>query len=227
MFEDLKNNIDFFIRNKTRFSRKNFEEKDLKKIEYNNLENLYIEDILSQSFIIRQNKESLRVLDIGSKNWFYAKGEYSFFRRFSENIYLDGVEVDAHRLYSNFYSRYETAKYYIKDLDGVNYIAGNLLDIKKKYDYITWFLPFVVKEPHIYWGLPKKLFCPEKMLHYACSLLDVDGEMLIVNQGEEEARIQKDMLNKLNVKHIELGEIKSKYLEYKYKRFGYLIKNDC
>ena len=108
----------------------------------------------------------------------------------------------------------------------MNYIAGNLLDIKKKYDYITWFLPFVVKEPHIYWGLPKKLFCPEKMLHYACSLLDVDGEMLIVNQGEEEARIQKDMLNKLNVKHIELGEIKSKYLEYKYKRFGYLIKND-
>ncbi|MBR2430434.1 hypothetical protein IKB17_03090 [bacterium] len=226
MFEDLKNNIDFFIRNKTQFSRKNFIEKDLKKIEYNNLENLYIEDILSQCFTIRENQESLRILDIGAKNWFYAKGEYKFFNQISKNIIMDGVELDAYRLYSNFYSRYEVAKYYIKDLNGVNYIIGNLLDIQNKYDYITWFLPFVAKEPHIFWGLPKKYFYPEKLVLHAYTLLKDNGKMLIINQGENEAEIQKNLLEKLKIPYLELGKIESEYLKYKYNRFGFLVRSN-
>ena len=48
MFTDFKNTIDFFIRNKTKFSRKNFVEKDKNLIERNIRENDYYRDILEK-----------------------------------------------------------------------------------------------------------------------------------------------------------------------------------
>ena len=110
MFDDLRNNFDFFIRNNIRISRKNFVEKSLKSIALNEKENLYTRDILEQAFEVIPQK-NIKVLDIGSKNWFYAKGEYEFFLNFSEKVFLDGVELDAYRLYTNLYNRYEVAKY--------------------------------------------------------------------------------------------------------------------
>lgn len=223
MFEDLRNTIDFFIRNKTKFSRKNFVETNIDLLERNKKENSYTKDILFK-YIDKTSRTSLRALDIGCKNWFYAKGEYEFFKSISDNVILDGVELDAYRLYSNFYSRYEVAKFYTKDLQGVNYIAGNLLDLEEKYDYITWFLPFVLIKPLMYWGLPKKYFCPEKLLEKAYSLLNDGGEMLIINQGEEEACAQKKLFDKLGVLYEELGEVKSEFFEYKNQRYGFLVK---
>ena len=223
MFEDLKNTFDFFIRNKTKFSRKNFVEKNPKLIERNRLENLYTTDILEKHFS-KISKQTINVLDIGCKNWFYAKGEYEYFDSFCKNFLLDGIEIDAHRLYNNFFSRYEVAKYYTKDLKNTNYIADNLLNLNKKYDYIIWFLPFVVIEPHIYWGLPKKYFNPEKLLKHAYSLLNNGGEMLIINQGEEETKVQEKLLNEQNIKYTFLGNITSEHFEYKNKRYGFLIK---
>lgn len=223
MFHDLKNKIDFFIRNKTRFSRKNFTEKNENVRERNYLENLYTIDILDKC-IEKTPKVHAAILDIGCKNWFYAKGEYNFFKSFCTDFELDGVEIDAYRLYSNFYSRYETAKYYIKDLKNTNYIAGNVLDINKKYDFIIWFLPFVTPEPHKYWGLPEKLFMPEQLLSHAYKLLKDNGQMLIINQGEKEAQIQKQMLDSLNIKYEEKGIVKSEFIEYKNNRYAYLIK---
>ena len=223
MFDDLRNNFDFFIRNNTKFSRKNFVEKNPELIERNKLENLYTQAVLERYFS-KSRKQKLKVLDIGCKNWFYAKGEYEFFNSFSKDFCLDGVEIDAYRLYSNFYSRYEVAKYYIKGLKNTNYIADNLLNLKNKYDYIIWFLPFVVIEPHIYWGLPKKYFNPKKLLKHAYSLLNEGGEMLIINQGEKEAEAQEKLLKVLNIKYVSLGEIKNDFFEYKNKRFGFLVK---
>ena len=222
MFDDLKNSFDFYIRNKFHFSRKDFVEKNQLLIERNEKENLYIKDVLEKSFK-KQNVDVVRVLDIGSKNWFYAKGEYAFFADFAKEIFLDGVEIDAYRLYSNFYNRYEVAKYYTKDLKNINYIAGNLLDIDDKYDYIIWFLPFVLKEPHMMWGLPKKYFYPEKLLAHAVTLLKEKGQMLIVNQGEYEAQVQKELLEKLDILYSDLEEISSEYFQYKHKRYGVLI----
>ena len=222
MPSDLKNKFDFYIRNLTKFSRKNFKENDLKLNERNRLENLYTLEVLSNS-LIKNQKDSIKALDIGCKNWFYAKGEYEFFKSFSNKFKLDGVELDAHRLYSNFYSRYEVAKFYTKDLKNINYIAGDLLDIVEKYDYIVWFLPFVLIEPLIYWGLPKKYFCPEKLLLHVYSLLNKKGQMLIINQGEIEAETQKNLLDKLKIPYKYLGEIKSSYFEYQNKRYGFLV----
>lgn len=223
MFKDLKNNLDFFIRNNTKFSRKNYIEKNKLEIERNIAQNKYTKEVLDRYFL-KSQKSNLQVLDIGCKNWFYAKGEYDFFSDFSSDFTLDGVELDAYRLYSNFYSRYEVAKYYIKDLKNTNYIIGNLLDINKKYDYIIWFLPFVTIKPLEIWGLPKRYFCPEKLLNHAFSLLNDGGQMLIINQGENEKQIQKQMLEKTQVDFEFLGEIKNEYYSYKNKRFGFLIR---
>ena len=99
-----------------------------------------------------------------------------------------------------------------------------MLDLKGKYDYIIWFLPFVLKNPHKLWGLPMKYFCPEKMLSHSYNLLNQNGQMLIINQGELEAKAQKELLNELNIKYLELGEVESEYFKYQNKRFGFLIK---
>ena len=221
MFENIKNNIDFWIRSNTKFSRKNFVETDEKILYRNYLENLYTFDILEQCFV-KKAYSNPKILDIGSKNWFYAKGEYSFFDSFCSGFSLDGVEIDAYRLYSNFYSRYETAKFYTRGLKNTRYIASNLLNIKDRYDFIVWFLPFVLKEPHIKWGLPMACFMPQELLEHAMSLLNLNGQMLIINQGESEAAAQKKLLDSLKIKYEEKGIVKSDFLQYKNDRYAFL-----
>lgn len=223
MIENIRNNIDFFIRSNIRISRKNFVEKNVENLERLKQENLYTFDVLNKFFTINE-KTDIKALDIGCKNWFYAKGEYDFYKQFSTNLVLDGVELDAFRLYSNFYSRYEVAKFYTKDLENVKYIVGDLLDVTGDYDYITWFLPFVHKTPLKLWGLPERYFCPEKLLTHAYNLLNQGGQMLIVNQGEKERDIQKELFEKLEMPYIELGEIESEFFAYKNKRYGFYCK---
>ena len=223
MLEEIRNNVDFFIRNTTKFSRKDFIEKDEALLERNRLENLYTEDILNQ-FFTKEKRNHTKILDIGCKNWFYAKGEYDFFKSFCSNFSLDGVELDAHRLYSNFYSRIEVAKFYTKNLKNTKYIAGDLLELEEKYDFIIWILPFVTPSPLKLWGLPGKYFCPKKLLDHAFKLLNNNGQMLIINQGENEALIQQELLKDLKIPFTPLGEIKSEHFEYQHPRFGYLVK---
>ena len=223
MYKEFKNKIDFFIRNSTKFSRRNFVETDIELIKRNKAENNYTFDLLNRYFS-KTTKPEIKILDIGCKNWFYAEGMHRYFSTFCNNFQLDGVELDAFRLYSNLYSRFEVAKYYAKELKNCNYITGNLLEVSGKYDYITWFLPFVVIQPHVFWGLPKKYFYPPKMLAHAYTLLNKNGEMLIINQTELEANVQRELLEELKIPYEFLGEIKSEYFQYSYPRYGFLIK---
>ncbi len=223
MFENIKNNIDFFIRQNTKFSRKNFVEKNEETLLINYLENLYVFDLLDR-FFSKTKKDFISVLDIGSKNWSYARGEHSFFDSFCNNFSLTGVEIDAYRLYYNFYTRYEVSKFYIKNLKNTQYIAGNLLELKTSYDYIIWILPFVLESPLKLWGLPKRFFMPEKLLAHAYSIMKDEGQMLIVNQGEKERIAQKCMLEKSNIPYEDLGLINSEFLEYKNERYGFIIR---
>lgn len=246
--ENIKNNFDFNVRQITKFSRSNYFEAAEEIVEIpeessfalkydiaflkqgstcrNCFENFYVLDILDKYFPI-ENKKLLRVLDIGSKNWFYAKGEYVFLKNYCKNLVLTGIELDAHRLYSNFYSRYETAKFYTKEIPCAKYLAQNLLCHSGEYDCIIWMLPFVKKGPHMSWGLPLKYFAPERLLAHAYNLLAPDAKMFIVNQGIEEYETQLDMIQKHGLQHKPLGEIVSRFQEYKNKRYGVIVyKND-
>lgn len=248
---NLKNKIDFFIRQNIRLSRKDYSEKNESKenifdstvqkereifliknyeisylnensTEENYIHNLYTLDLLDKYFVINTNEE-LRVLDIGCKNWFYAKGEYAFFKKHCESLTLDGIEIDGNRLYSNFYTRKEVAKFYIKDLTGCSYKVGDFLNHKEKYNYISWILPFVVKEPLLKWGLPIKYFKPEQMLVHAYESLRPEGKLFIVNQGEIEYEEQKQLCKRVGLSFEDIGNVNSVFIEDKYPRYAIII----
>ena len=117
------------------------------------------------------------------------------------------------------------AKFYTQGLENISYIADDLLNINdfERYDYITWFLPFVTYKPLKYWGLPKKFFCPAKLLNHAYSLLSETAQLLIINQGEEESLKQKEILDSLDIQYKELGEVSNEYFQYQNKRYGFLV----
>lgn len=247
-FQSLKNHFDFFLRQKISFSRKNYVEKNEPKSDLpeqekvlfenydlaylksnstrqNYLENLYIIEVLER-YLPLEKKDVLKVLDIGCKNWFYAKGEYAFFKKHCENLVLEGIELDCNRLYYNFYSRAEAAKFHIKNLPNVKYLCGDFLEINaengQKYDYLIWILPFVFEEPLLKWGLPLTYFQPEKMLLHAKSLVKEDGIILVINQGEGEYKVQTELCDKFNIRYKSLGKINNSYLNYP-SRYAILI----
>ncbi|EKE04211.1 MAG: hypothetical protein ACD_20C00097G0028 [uncultured bacterium] len=203
------------------FQRYNLYELKDNSTRRNYLENLYTIELLEQNLNPSPSNKDISILDIGSKNWFYAEGEYNFFKyaNFDKTIQLTGIEIDAYRLYTNLYSRYDYAKAYIKNLENTSYIADDLMNHQGQYDYITWFLPFVTPNPLLNWGLPLKHFKPEDMLCKAYNLLKPGGKMLIVNQGEKEHLIQKKLLESLNINYDSKGEFESIFLYYNYKRF--------
>ena len=251
LFENIKNSIDFFLRNHIVFSRKNYFEKPnnnqnifenssqkecfeklntkynlelLKSVSQRNfLENLYFLNLFDK-FFSGEIKKDAAVCDIGSKNWYYAKSEYIFFQNKSQNFKLTGIELDGNRLNSKFYSRYEIAKFHTKNLNNTKYIIEDFLSHNEKYDYIIWILPFISEYPHIKWGLPKKYFCPEKMLLHAYELLNKNGELLIVNQGEKEYNLQKELNKKMNINAVYLGEIEDIFNLFYHKRYCSRIK---
>jgi hypothetical protein len=248
--DEMKNHIDFYLRNLFRFSKKGFCEKNESKIDLfgsknqekeekfikryllesfkenssrqNYIENLYFLELL-EDYLRPKRRPTMKVLDLGSKNWSYAKAEHSFFRKFTQKLTLDGIELDAYRVYSDFYSRYDAAKYYSKGLKGANYITGNFMEHMGKYDFIIWILPFVSQFPHSKWGLPKKFFKPKEMLEKAFNDLKDDGIMLIVNQGKDEYEIQKQLFDELEIPYMPCGEFKSSFLSYENKRFVSIV----
>lgn len=249
---NFKNKIDFFIRKNLKFSRKNyfeeneskddilksleiakreaflFEKYDLLNLKYNStmqnyLENLYALDLLDEHLNIEFRNE-ISILDIGCKNCFYARGLYYFFKKYCNKFSFTGIEIDFNRLYSNLFSRYEVAKFHTKDIINAKLIQDDLLKHNEKYDYITWFLPFVFEYPHLKWGLPLKHFSPEKMLSHAYCLLNEGGVIFVINQGIDEYNRQKQLCELLNIPYVDVGEINSIFIEYDFKYYLTLIK---
>lgn len=246
---DFKNSFDFFLRNKIKLSRKNYYEPNDSKddlefsdverkleselihkynLEYyrnnstiiNYCQNLYLLSIFDKYLDI-ETDNNLSVLDIGSKNWYYAPAEYYFFKKYSELVSLDGVEIDAYRLYSNFYNRFEVAKFYTKDLEGTKYIPDNLMNINKQYDYIIWILPFVLIQPLRYWGLPDKYFQPQELFNHAYSLLNKNGKILIINQTKEEYEAQQKIITGLEYYS---EKLESPFYKYKQQRYVTIVE---
>jgi len=220
-FDNLKNSFDFTLRSKLKFSRKNYSI----KVDWKNfLRDIYYFNIFKKCFTIQNKKIS--ILDIGSKNWEYIGGEYYFFKTFSDDFILNGIELDAYRLNSNFYTRFEIAKSYIKDMSEAKYIPEDFLKHNKKYNYIISILPFITKYPLVRWGLPLKYFKPLEMLNHAYNLLEDNGELVIINQGEDEYEIQKELNEKLNLNVKYYGEIEDRFNLFKNKRYcSKIIKN--
>jgi len=190
-----------------------------------------LEDVFENTEILAELNQAT-ILDIGSKNFSYANALHSFFSYYKTNtkrdVYLDGIEIDPFRIMADFHSRYDYAMYYIKNLPNTNYLTGDFLELAcKNYDVITWFLPFLITEPLIRWGLPVKYLKPEIMFQKAYDLLNPKGVMLVVNQFEKEKNIQLKMITGLGLNYI---EIKKPYTNifspYQLERYIILIRKD-
>jgi len=207
----------------------------------NYLENLAIIELLESFLALTSEKNIIKILDIGSKNWFYASGEWHFFKylmnRHSEHpmdaprnddriIYIDGIELDAFRVYSDLHTRWDYAQFYIKNLQNTRYIAKDFLCHNGKYDYIIWFFPFVTEFPLQEWGLPLSKFKPAEMLKHAYDSLNPGGKILIVNQDEKEYAIQENLLKNLNLHYEKKGDFKNSFLEFERQRCVTIVFKD-
>jgi len=217
----------------------------------NYLENLAVIELLENCLSI-SFQNSVKILDIGSKNWFYASGEWSFFkygflrhcerseaihptsdnkwiassqapRNDGRAIHLDGIEIDAFRVYSDFHTRCDYALFYTKNLANARYIPKDFLKHDEKYDYIIWFFPFVTEFPLQEWGLPLSKFKPAEMLRHAHESLNPCGKILIVNQDEKEYAIQENLLKNLNLRYEKKGDFKNSFLEFERKRYTTIV----
>ena len=192
LLRNLRNEVDFFFRRNLKFKRK---VKD--SVYYPETSN--VGELLEKYITV--DKDNIKILDIGSKNWFYVRELYKFFKynNFEKEIWLDGIEIDAFRMYVNLHSRYDYAMHFSKGLKNCRYITGDFLKHHDKYDYITWFYPFVTQNPLLVWGLPLSLLKPRRMLEHALASLKPGGIIIIKNHEEDEYIIQEKLFQELGV----------------------------
>lgn len=180
------------------------------------------------------DKEKLKVLDIGSKNFSYALSLHKFFSHFhprttlKRTVLLDGIELDPYKIMLNLHSRYDYALYYIKDLPKTRYIPGDFLTFKEHdYNVITWFLPFMTKKPLLNWGLPLKFFNPQTQLEHAYTILNHQGIIFIVNQTSIETKFLLEIIKDLGLNYIKLEySYSNEFSPFTFDRHITIIKKD-
>lgn len=173
-------------------------------------------------------------VDVGAKNWSYVEAfplfiHHRILNQQSATPYqLTGIEVDAHRRYTNLKTRGQAAQTFVKAIPQARYISGDFLDWYGQADVISHFLPFVFEDPLLSWGLPLHLFKPVQLLAHGLKQLKPTGLMVIVNQGEDEYLQQRQLLDMvqddIQIAAYPLGQLPSDFIEYRYPRFGWLVQ---
>jgi hypothetical protein len=137
-------------------------------------------------------------LDAGPSDWFYVQAQHALLSRYgAENpreVALDGVELDAYRLYKNLRSRHDWAMCYIGDLAGVRYMAQDVRRYDRPVDLAFMLYPFLFADDHNRWGLPRGLLRPEALLAHVSGLIRPGGYLVIANQGAAEREAQHRLL---------------------------------
>ena len=165
--------------------------------ETNALRNYHLLYLLDQVFPPFQGtppqKNSIeRLIDVGSKNFYYAPALHAFFKPKQ----LTGIELDGFHLYRGFYSNASYAQYYAKSVPNTDYRAMNFVDFDKPVDGIVWFYPFVMKEDVVSWYLPLEMFEPQRLFDHAREILSKDGFLLMTNTDEVEFALAEGFMQK-------------------------------
>ncbi len=170
---------------------------------------------------------TLRWLDVGAKNWAYVQALVSILtHHVGESYELTGIEIDPFRLYQDGFTRNDYAQRFTEPFSRVWYLTGDVLAHQARYHVISSFLPFVFEDPCLAWGLPLGCFDPERYLHHLVSLLEPDGHLLILNQGELEAEKQNALLRPYASQLVirPLGPMPETFIDYQYPRFGWYCR---
>lgn len=175
------------------------------------------------TLLAAQPSTPLRWLDVGAKNWLYVKAiDYYLKHHGVVHHQIVGVEIDPNRLYVDGHTRQGHARSYIVNDPHITYIAGDVMEHHDKYDVISSFLPFIVPEPCLNWGLPLSKLQPQAMLSHLVDLLEPGGVLLIMNQDNDEDAVQAELLaREQRLEVVWHDALPESFLLYEYTRYGW------
>ncbi|MSQ43539.1 MAG: class I SAM-dependent methyltransferase [Chloroflexi bacterium] len=133
----------------------------------------------------------------------------------------DLVEIDAHRRYATLATRRAHGTRIARHYPRSRFIAGSVTELPGPYGVVTWILPFIDPAPLAAWGLPKRLFEPERLLAHVKRILTPGGTLFVVNQGKVEYDIQRDLFRALDMSATPLGRIESTISPFKRERYSW------
>ncbi len=134
----------------------------------------------------------------------------------------DLVEIDSHRRYATLSTRRAHGTRIARHYPPSRFIAGNVTDLTGPYGVVTWILPFVDPAPLAAWGLPNRLFEPERLLAHVRNIVTPGGTLFVVNQGKVEFDIQRDLFRALDMSATPIGKIESTISPFKRERYSWL-----
>jgi hypothetical protein len=141
--------------------------------------------------------DPVAALDAGPSDWFYVQALHALLAHHGterpRQVALDGVELDAYRLYEGFRSRYDLAEAYMAGLEGVRYLAQDVRRYHRPVDVAFMLYPFLFRPDHSRWGLPRRTLQPAALLAHVAGLVKPGGAIVIANQGEAE-RVEQHRL---------------------------------
>lgn len=168
---------------------------------------LYHLDLLDQfltPFICES--ETLTLFDHGCDNWHYLPAIWHWAQHFSEQVQIDGMEIDPWRMYVNAHTKKSFAQGICKGYKGAQYIRGDSLHYSKQVDVVLSLLPFIEHREMRAWGLPKRFFKPLVYLKHLWDILNPGGVLLLVNVDKDECVQQKKLCDTLGIKLEIAGE---------------------
>lgn len=177
-------------------------------------ESLYVLDLLDRYAHFPEGRH----LDVGSKYGAYLPGLAAY------RPGWDAIEADAHRRYWNLRTRRAVGEAIAGALPDCRFMASDVRQLQGQYAGITWLLPFLFADVQAAWGLPASYFSPEATLRHVLSLLQPGGQLLVWNQGEEEAAEQERLFRALPVEARALGPCPSDLSPFRNLRWGWSLQ---
>lgn len=136
---------------------------------------------------------SLRAVDVGAQSWTYVVALQRFLSRWGSPggrpLSLTGVEVDGWVVLRDLRSRHDHGVAHARSTgdDGVRYEVGDFAASKEQdLDVVTIFYPFLTRYALLQWGLPLRLYAPDRLIRRAFEALRPGGTLIVFNQTEIE-----------------------------------------
>ena len=185
-------------------------------------ENLYVLDLLDRHAgdgAVRELSAlpKVRAIDVGSQDFRYAFALARFLGAAKREVWLTGIEIDGHHVYSDLHSRKDHAEAFAGQVDGarVDYeVADFLAHRESNVDVVFFFFPFVLEYALVRWGLPRKHFGPKRIFQHAFDSLRPGGTVIIMNHTEAERQKQLELLTECGFEIQRTGDAKCSLVDY-------------
>ncbi len=201
----LRNRLDFWLRSRIRFSKKlppDFAPTPLDlELQKELVEFLTGFPLADRCHEVNHFDFHINVADVGARNFNYASVYDGIFRKAGFKPAVYGIEVDAYRRTTDFLTRKAVGDFFASKIPEGHFVAGDFLEFKKPLHVIFLLSPFVGLEPLLKWGLPPKLFEPDKLFEHCYKLLKPQsGLMLLSTPSFEEFETAVDLARKVGFK---------------------------